>query len=159
MNIRKTDTIILSIHPSHVDNILRGIKRFELRRRVPTDVKRIVIYETAPKGRIVAVADIEEIISDSPSILWEKVCGASGVTYDFYQKYFYGAHEAFALRIGHIYSLARTIALTHPKLRLSPPQSYCYLDDKKTVWLLDCAKPTLSDRTKKNKSIIKQRKP
>jgi len=156
MNIRKTDTIILSIHPSHVDNILRGVKRFEFRRRIPTDVKRIVIYATAPKGRIVAVADIEEIISDSPSILWEKVCGAAGITYDFYQNYFCGVHEAFALRIGRIYSLTRTIALTHPKLRLSPPQSFCYLDDKKTAWLLDCAEPILSSKTKKVNSIIKQ---
>jgi len=159
MNTRKTDTIILSIHPSHVDNILQGVKRFELRRRIPTDVKRIVIYATAPKARIAAVADVEEVISDSPSILWGKVCEAAGITHDFYQNYFSGVQKAFALRIGRIYSLTGIITLTHPKLQLSPPQSFCYLDEEKTAWLMDCTEPMLSGGTKEINSIIEQREP
>jgi len=149
MNTRKTDTILLSIHPLHVENILLGVKRFELRRRVPTDVKRIVIYATAPEARIAAVADVEEILSDSPTILWGKVCGAAGITYDFYQNYFRDIQMAFALRIGRIHSLAENISLTHSRLRLSPPQSFCYLDDKKTNWLMDCTEPMLPGGTKK----------
>jgi len=149
MNTRKTDTILLSIHPSHVENILRGVKRFELRRRVPTDVKRIVIYATAPEARIAAVADIEEILSDSPSILWGKVCGAAGITYDFYQNYFRDIQMAFALRIGRIHSLAKNIVLTHSRLRLYPPQSFCYLDEKRTNWLMNCTEPMLLSGAKK----------
>jgi adenylate kinase len=149
MNTQKTDTILLSIHPAHVKNILCGIKRFELRRRIPTDIKRIVIYATAPESRIVAIADVESILSDEPTALWEKVCGAAGVEHDFFQHYFRGCEQAFALRIGRIQKIDRKIELTHPMLRISPPQSFCYINNDKVKWLLDCAEQMLSGGTKK----------
>jgi adenylate kinase len=149
MNTKKTDSILLSIHPTHVENIVRGIKRFELRRRIPTDVKRVVIYATAPESRIVAVADVEDILTGTPSSLWEKVCGAAGVEHNFFQHYFRNTNQAFALRIGRIRKLARKIELTHSRLRISPPQSFCYLNDEKIHWLLDCTEQMLSGGTKK----------
>jgi adenylate kinase len=149
MNTKKTDTILISIHPAHIENIMRGIKRFELRRRIPADVKRVVIYATAPESRIVAVADVEDILTGTPSSLWDKVCGAAGVEHDFFKHYFLGTDQAFALRIGRIRKLARKIELTHSQLRISPPQSFCYLNSEKTNWLLDCTEPMLSGGTKK----------
>jgi adenylate kinase len=149
MNTKKTDTILISIHPVHIENIVRGIKRFELRRRIPTDVKRVVIYATAPESRIVAVADVEDILAGTPSSLWERVCGAAGVDQNFFQHYFRGTNQAFALRIGRIRKLARKIELTHSRLCISPPQSFCYLNDEKINWLLDCTEQMLSGGTKK----------
>jgi predicted transcriptional regulator len=121
-----------------VKNILCGIKRYELRRRIPINVKRIVIYATSPESRIAAIADIEEVFSDTPEMLWDKVCGAASITHEFYKNYFDGAKEAFAMHIGRIRMLERKISLNHPQLRLTPPQSFCYLDEKKMSWLLSC---------------------
>ena len=42
----KTETIILSIHPSHIEKILSGEKRYEYRKRIPTDIRHIVVYAT-----------------------------------------------------------------------------------------------------------------
>jgi len=144
MTKQKTDTILISIHPQHVENILLGTKRFELRRCAPDDIKRIVIYATAPESRVAAIAAVDEVLSDTPRALWRKVRDAACVTHDFYQGYFKDSPKAFALRIGNIYPLTGMISLKDPNLRLCPPQSFCYLDAEKTNWLINCAKPTLS---------------
>ena len=57
----RTDTIILSIHPSHIEKILSGEKRYEYRKRIPTDIRYIVVYATAPIKMIVALIKIDSI--------------------------------------------------------------------------------------------------
>ena len=141
MSDLKTDTILLAIHPTHVANILRGKKRFELRRRIPSNIKRFVIYSTAPESRIAAVADVEEVLFDKPETLWNKVRETACVEYDFYNDYFAGSNQACALRIGCVRELSRKILLSHSRLRFSPPQSFRYISEQKVKWLLDYAKP------------------
>ena len=40
--------ILISIKPEYVKRILSGEKMYEYRKRVPADVKTVVIYATAP---------------------------------------------------------------------------------------------------------------
>jgi predicted transcriptional regulator/adenylate kinase len=143
------DTILLSIHPSHVEKILKGKKRFELRRKIPLNIKRVVIYATAPESRVVAIANVEEIISDQPSSLWLKVCGASGIDFKFFNNYFEKRNIAYAMRLGRLNLIERKIPLSHPQLKIQPPQSFRYLNEKQIAWLLDCAAPIVSNGTKK----------
>ena len=53
----KTETIILSIHPSHIEKILSGEKQYEYRKRIPADIRHIVVYATAPIKKIVALIE------------------------------------------------------------------------------------------------------
>jgi predicted transcriptional regulator/adenylate kinase len=147
--MNKTDTILLSIHPQHVENILRGTKRFELRRRVPSHIKHVVIYATAPQCRIVAIAEIEKILGNTPSALWEKVRGASGVSSDLFFNYFRGCNIAYALQIGRVKKLGRKISLSHSRLKLTPPQSFTYFSEKKFNWLSDSVEAMLSGGSRK----------
>jgi len=149
MNHSSSDTILLSIHPSHVDNIVKGIKRFELRRRIPKHIKQIAIYSTAPESRIVGICKVEEIIFDSPDTLWEKVCGAAAIDYLFYKRYFASAKVAYAIRLGRLSLISRKIQLSHPRLQKMPPQSFIYLDEKQSSWLFDCSDKMISGGTKK----------
>ncbi len=142
-------SILISIHPEHVKNILRGVKRFELRRKIPTNVERIVIYSTAPESRIVAIAKVEEIIRETPVRLWKRVRGAAGVSELFFHRYFGNCNEAFALRIGRVQMISKPIFLNHPRLKLSPPQSFRYLDDKTLEWLEDSSDPMCAAGTRK----------
>ena len=51
--------LLLSINPEHVENILRGAKKFEFRKvesRRPVDC--IVIYSTAPVSMIVGEVEV-----------------------------------------------------------------------------------------------------
>lgn len=55
----KTNTIILSIHPRHIEKILSGQKRYKYRKYIPTDIQHIVVYISAPIKAIVAFIDVD----------------------------------------------------------------------------------------------------
>ncbi len=143
------DTILLSIHPCHVNNILKGRKRFELRKKIPLHIKQVVIYATAPESRIVGICQVEEILSDKPESLWKKVRGASCVDASFYNAYFKTAQKAFAVKLGRMQLISRRITLSHPRIRKTPPQSFVYLDNDQVAWLADCVDKMISGGTKK----------
>ena len=69
----RTETIILSIHPNHIEKILSGEKRYEYRKRIPTDIRRIVVYATAPIKMIVALIEIDSILKGTPECVWEQI--------------------------------------------------------------------------------------
>ena len=74
----KTETIILSIHPSHIEKILSGEKRYEYRKRIPTDIRYIVVYATAPIKMIVALIKIDSILKGTPeSVVFPRIFSCS----------------------------------------------------------------------------------
>lgn len=46
-------SILLPIKPVFVERILSGEKWYEFRKRLPLDIERVVIYETAPTKKVV----------------------------------------------------------------------------------------------------------
>lgn len=144
-----SDAVLLSIHPQHVEKIIEGSKRFELRRRIPTHIKKIAIYSTAPESRIVATSTVEHIFEDNPSSLWAKVQGAAGILRSFYDQYFTGVDKAFAIKLGRLSLINKNIKPSHSRLSKTPPQSYTYLNQEQIKWLEDSADKTLHSHTKK----------
>ena len=72
--------ILISINPEHVANIINGTKKYEYRKiAAKQDVSSIIIYETTPIKRIVAEAEIAEVIMLPPEELWEQTKDASGI--------------------------------------------------------------------------------
>lgn len=66
-------TILLPIHPDHVKNIFNGTKRYEFRKRIcKKPVDRILIYSTSPVMKVMGEAEIEDILVDTPEIIWER---------------------------------------------------------------------------------------
>lgn len=64
--------MLLSIKPEYAQRIIDGTKGFEFRtRRCREDINKIIFYSTAPESKVVGEAEIEEIISDAPSTVWE----------------------------------------------------------------------------------------
>ena len=63
------------------------------------DVDTIVIYATKPVGKIIGEFKVEDILQDHPTLLWNKTKEYSGITRDFFDKYFNGRNQAFAIRI------------------------------------------------------------
>ncbi len=123
----KTDTIILPIHPIHVNKILSGEKIYEYRKRIPLDIRYIVVYATAPIKKIVALIEIDMIIKGSPKIVWEKTQSHSGISNDFFRQYFSDNKNAYAIRFKSVLKLEKPMPLTcmdHPRA----PQSYVYVD-------------------------------
>ncbi len=119
--------ILISINPEHVENIINGTKRYEYRKlAAKQDISSIIIYETTPVKRIVAEAEIIDVLMLPPEELWNKTKDASGISKQFFDEYFYGREVAYAYKLGEIkvYDIPKTLMDYGIK---AAPQSFIYL--------------------------------
>ena len=123
----RTDTIILSIHPSHIEKILSGEKRYEYRKRIPTDIRYIVVYATAPIKMIVAFIEIGSVIKGTPKEVWNKTKNHAGISEDFFMHYFADYRDSYAIKFKAVHELQSPKPLTDLKDQICAPQSYSYL--------------------------------
>lgn len=123
----KTETIILSIHPRHINKILSGEKLYEFRKRIPLEIRYIVVYATAPIKKIVALIEIDKVIKDTPEIVWKKTRKHAGISEDYYFRYFKDKQVAYAIKVNRVTKLKAPV----PLIRLNyncAPQSYVYIN-------------------------------
>lgn len=125
----KSKTIILSIHPRHVENILCGKKQYEYRKQIPTDVQYIVIYATAPIKKIVAVVNVDAILMDTPQKIWEQTKNKAGISHNFYTDYFKNKTVAYAIKFRKLHELSNPVAHTVLDGVKCAPQAYMYVNE------------------------------
>lgn len=119
--------IVISINPEHVKNIINGTKKYEYRTKVAKgDVKKIIIYETAPVKKIVAEAEILEVLMMKPDELWDKTKDQSGISKQFFDSYFVNRDIAYAYRLGEIKVYKEPKLLSDFGLKCAP-QSFAYV--------------------------------
>lgn len=123
--------VLLSIRPEYAERIFNGSKSFEFRRRPYADssVKTVVVYATKPVGMIVGEFDVETILQETPSALWELTETRSGITRDFFDSYFEGRDVAYALKISDARLYDIPIEPRDVLGNFTPPQSYMYVPD------------------------------
>lgn len=121
--------ILMPINPEYVDGILSGSKKYEYRKikAKRKNIDKMVIYSTSPIMRVVAEVDVEEIIEDSPEKLWEQTKEYSGITKDFYYKYYKNKESAVAYKLGNIKVYDNPKKLCDIGINYVP-QSFTYLD-------------------------------
>lgn len=123
-------SILLSIHPEYVENILEGIKKYEYRKRLASDsIKYIYIYSTSPVMKIVAKADVLDILEDSPMDLWERTKENSGISKYKFHQYFEGRDKAYAYKLGDIEIFAEPKRLQDFGVNAAP-QSFVYIREE-----------------------------
>lgn len=119
--------ILISINPEHVQNIIAGIKKYEYRKiAAKQDISSIIIYETTPIKRIVAEAEIVDVLELPPDELWEQTQNESGISKAFFDRYFENRTVAFAYKLGAIkvYDTPKTLMDYGIK---AAPQSFVYI--------------------------------
>ncbi|MFX1706907.1 ASCH domain-containing protein [Chitinophaga sp. CC14] len=121
--------VLLSIKPEYVEKIFNGEKKFEYRKAIFANktIKSIVVYSTMPVGRIVGEFTIEEILLDSPELIWAETKMYSGVKKSFFNEYFNGKTLAYAIKICNPKLYKTPI---DPKMKYKSfvaPQSFKYL--------------------------------
>ena len=119
--------ILLSIKPQFVKKILSGEKRFEFRKSIPNKtVNKILIYSSHPVCAVVGEAEIIDIISAEPKLLWNSTKNQSGVDCEFFFKYFADKDKAYAYKLGKItkYPIAKRLSDFGVKCA---PQSFVYI--------------------------------
>ncbi len=119
--------ILISINPKHVDNIIKGIKKYEYRKiAAKQDISSIIIYETTPIKRVVAEAEIIDVLEFPPEELWEITKQESGISKKFFDQYFKNRDLAYAYKLGEIKVYDEPRLLIEFGIKVAP-QSFVYL--------------------------------
>lgn len=119
--------ILISINPEHVANIINGTKKYEYRKiAAKQDISSIIIYETTPIKRIVAEAEIAEVLMLPPEELWETTKDASGISKKFFDAYFKDRQIAYAYKLGEIKVFETPKTLLDYGIKAAP-QSFVYI--------------------------------
>lgn len=119
--------ILISINPEHVKNIINGIKKYEYRKiAAKQDISSIIIYETTPVKRIVAEAEIIDVLMYSPEELWKLTKEESGISKAFFDEYFEGKEIAYAYKLGKIKVYDEPKTLLEYGIKAAP-QSFVYI--------------------------------
>lgn len=130
MSRRRDRGLLLSIRPQFADAIIQGRKTIELRRtrpRIPPGTYAL-LYASAPRMAVVAIARISSIVEDEPANIWRDYEGEIGISAAGFRDYFDGAETAYGLQLRDITPLDPLSLSDLRALGVEPPQSWRYLD-------------------------------
>ena len=120
-------TILISINPKHVENILNGSKKYEYRKvSCKSDVDKLIIYSTYPIMQIVAEVKVTRVLKDKPEVIWKTTKEYSGISKKFFDAYYKGKKEAVAFEIEDVIIYEKTRTLADYGIKY-PPQSFVYV--------------------------------
>ena len=121
--------ILMPINPEYVDEILAGRKKYEYRKTKAkrTNIDKMIIYSTSPVMKVVAEVEIKGILQENPEQLWELTKNYSGVTKEFYNKYYKNKNIAIAYELGDIVRYEKPKDLIDIGINYVP-QSFVYME-------------------------------
>ncbi len=121
--------VLLSIKPKFAAAILSGEKQFEFRRAIfkNTNVKKVYVYASKPIGLVIGEFEIDKIITADPESLWKTTKKASGISKEYFDKYFEGREVAYALKVRTVRSYRAPVSLIDMFNINRPPQSFMYV--------------------------------
>jgi predicted transcriptional regulator len=122
--------ILLPINPEHIINIFSGEKKYEFRktRCRESNVQKLFMYATSPVMKVVGEAQIDEIIVDKPSIVWEQTQDHAGINEEFFFRYFQGKCQAVAYKLSQVVKYREPLLLSDFGIHHAP-QSLVYIKD------------------------------
>ncbi len=128
-------SLVISIKPEYAFKIIGGIKTIELRKKFPTDNIKggmAIIYASSPTQEIIGYATIQEVQKLPVATIWDEFNKQSCVTKKFFNAYFKGNTEGFAISLSQPVKLEKPISIKdlEKKCSFSPPQSYLYASDQ-----------------------------
>jgi len=129
--------ILLSVRAPYAKALLDGSKQVEFRKQnMPSRIKRVFVYETAPVGRIVGQFDVARVVRCTPAEAWAEFGGVGFIGKKEFNKYYKGCKEAVVLVVK---SSQEYVFDVNVKINGSPrpPQSFCYVHDDKARLIRD----------------------
>lgn len=120
--------VLLSIKPEFANKIFEGSKKFEFRRNIfrNKEVKSIVVYASAPVSKVIGEFEIDMVHCTELEELWSKTKDFSGISKEYFDHYFTGKTEGFAIQVKNPkrYKSAKNLK---EEFGMVPPQSFAYL--------------------------------
>jgi predicted transcriptional regulator len=127
------DEILISLKPRHAENIFQGEKTVELRKRRPNIAPgtRVWIYATSPIAAIKGYANLVEIQSGPPPLIWKTLGSRTGISKDEFDIYFEANATAHALVLADVMEMKQALPLKRIRELVDdfhPPQFFCHLN-------------------------------
>jgi predicted transcriptional regulator len=121
--------VLLSIKPEFAHKIFEGSKKFEFRKQVFKDasVKKVIVYSSSPEQKVIGEFEIETILSDTPNNIWIQTKLYSGISQEFYDEYFKGRDNAYAIKVASTKRYRKEKSLADYNVQ-SAPQSFAYVE-------------------------------
>jgi predicted transcriptional regulator len=121
--------VLLSIKPEFASKIFDGTKRYEFRRSIfkNANIKSVVVYASSPTQKVIGEFEIERIINTNVAALWHETKEFSGITEDYFMKYFIGKEDGFAIKIKKVKRYKEPMCI-RADFQATPPQSFIYID-------------------------------
>ena len=93
--------VVLSIKPEFANKIFDGTKKFEFRKAIFKNekIKTVIVYSSSPVQQVIGEFEIERIINHDIDTLWGLTHQESGITEDYFYKYFADRLDGFAIQI------------------------------------------------------------
>lgn len=120
--------VVLSIKPEFANKIFDGTKKYEFRKAIFKNdkIKTVIVYASSPVQQVIGEFEIEKIINHDIDTLWGMTQHYSGISEDYFYKYFADKEIGYAIKI------KKTKKYKNPKclrtdFNLLPPQSFAYL--------------------------------
>ena len=121
-------TIMLSIHPVYSEKIFQQEKKIEFRKRIiPNNVKRILVYSTAPDRKIVGFFEVRKIVHESPYWLWNEYSESGGIEKEKFFSYFSNNDLGYGILIGKTYRFSNPVMIS--SLKFKAPQFFRYVGE------------------------------
>ncbi|MHA1582162.1 MAG: ASCH domain-containing protein [Candidatus Baldrarchaeia archaeon] len=129
--------LLMSIKPKYAYKILRGEKKFELRKKCDKiDYgTRVIIYASSKVKTIIGEFKVGKIYKMPVKNLWNFVKDQAGITKEEFDSYFKGVEYGYAMEVLEPKTYNNPIPLETIREELNepkwmPPLSYCYIDKK-----------------------------
>jgi predicted transcriptional regulator len=139
------DEILISLKPKHAAHIFKGEKTVELRKRRPNiePGTRIWIYATSPISAIKGYADLVQIQTASPALIWKTLGNQTGISKDEFDIYFATRELAHALVLTDVMEMKQALSLKRIRELMNdfqPPQFFCHLNGARATMRLSSRK-------------------
>ena len=130
--------VLFSLKPKFADLVLSGRKKVEVRNRavhLKPDT-RVWIYATRPRSRVVAVANLANVVVDDPESIWRRFGNELCLDRSEYIEYTRGRVRASAIVLGEVNQVAEWLTLDVLRDRVGgfqPPQFYSRVASDSTL--------------------------
>ena len=131
---------IFSIKPKYVSLIFSGVKKVELRKKIPRRVQegsQILIWETSPSKQLSGSARIKKLIEVQVDQLWDIISGSAAISREEFYEYYDGVESGVALFLEDTeeFAIKPKLQSLRELLGFNPPQSFRYVSSSELEYL------------------------
>lgn len=93
----------ISLKPEYVEAFKNGSKKYEIRTKIPIDLRpqdKLFVVQSGSGGRVVLSLTVDKILSLSPENSWRRYNDELGITKKAFEKYTKGRKTVILLHVG-----------------------------------------------------------